>query len=67
MNRSLLVSLLLATAVAPPALRAQGVLVAPHAVIIDHRTRSGSITLTLARTSVSSGTHRVQVLGGQVF
>lgn len=29
----------------PVALRAQGVLVAPHAIIIDHRTRSGSLTL----------------------
>lgn len=30
---------------AAPALRAQGVLVAPHAVFIDHRARSGSILL----------------------
>jgi P pilus assembly chaperone PapD len=44
-SRSLLLTLLLASVLAPPALRAQGVLVAPHAVIIDHRTRSGSITL----------------------
>jgi P pilus assembly chaperone PapD len=29
----------------PAALVAQGVLVAPHAVIMDHRTRSGAITL----------------------
>jgi hypothetical protein len=28
-----------------PAVRAQGVVVAPHAVYIDHRTRSGSLTL----------------------
>ena len=45
MNRSLVQSLLLATVLAPPALGAQGVLVAPHAVIMDHRTRSGSLTL----------------------
>jgi hypothetical protein len=31
--------------IAPSVLQAQGVLVAPHAVIMDHRTRSGSITL----------------------
>lgn len=36
---------LLAALMAPSALCAQGVLVAPHAVIMDHRTRSGSITL----------------------
>jgi hypothetical protein len=29
----------------PTTLRGQGVLVAPHAVIMDHRTRSGSLTL----------------------
>lgn len=50
MRRSLLdslltVSLLAPVALAPSALGAQGVLVAPHAVIMDHRTRSGSITL----------------------
>lgn len=45
MSRSLLRSLLLATLLAPPALRAQGVLVAPHAVIMNHRTRSASLTL----------------------
>lgn len=32
-------------ALAPAALQAQGVVVAPHAVFIDHATRSGSITL----------------------
>jgi hypothetical protein len=37
--------LLTALLLAPAALEAQGVLVAPHAVIMDHRTRSGSITL----------------------
>jgi P pilus assembly chaperone PapD len=41
LRRVLLPVLLLA----PSVLRAQGVLVAPHAVIMDHRTRSGSITL----------------------
>jgi P pilus assembly chaperone PapD len=44
-NRALLRILVLATVLAPSALRAQGVLVAPHAVIMDHRTRSGSLTL----------------------
>ncbi|HEY7637279.1 MAG TPA: hypothetical protein VH763_17130 [Gemmatimonadales bacterium] len=44
MNRSLLLAALTALAL-PTRLSAQGVLVAPHAVIIDHRTRSGSITL----------------------
>ena len=38
-----LVALLLAALPAP--LLAQGVLVAPHAIIIDHRTRSGSLSL----------------------
>ena len=38
-----LVALLLAVLPAP--LLAQGVLVAPHAIIIDHRTRSGSLSL----------------------
>jgi P pilus assembly chaperone PapD len=38
--------LVLATALAFPAVAApQGVLVAPHAVVIDHRTRSGSLSL----------------------
>jgi hypothetical protein len=37
--------LVLAGLCVPGALRAQGVLVAPHAVVIDHRTRSGSLTL----------------------
>jgi hypothetical protein len=36
---------LLASLLAPSALAAQGVLVAPHAVIMDHRTRSGAVTL----------------------
>jgi P pilus assembly chaperone PapD len=40
--RRLLLSLLLAGG---PALHAQGVVVAPHAVYLDHRTRSASITL----------------------
>jgi P pilus assembly chaperone PapD len=44
-NRVLLRSFLFATLVAPSALQAQGVLVAPHAVIMEHRTRSGSLTL----------------------
>ncbi len=44
MNRSLLLAGI-ASLLLPPKLSAQGVLVAPHAVIIDHRTRSGSITL----------------------
>jgi len=44
MNRALLLAGLTALFV-PTLLRAQGVLVAPHAVIIDHRTRSGSLTL----------------------
>ena len=36
----------LAAALAVPAIaQAQGVLVAPHAVVIDHRTRSGSLSL----------------------
>src|SRR4029450_13958977 len=38
-----LIALLLAALPAP--LLAQGVLVAPHAIIIDHRTRSGSLSL----------------------
>ena len=42
MTRSLLSFLI---ALAPVPLLAQGVLVAPHAVIIDHRTRSGSLSL----------------------
>jgi P pilus assembly protein, chaperone PapD len=38
--------LVLAAALALPLVgRAQGVLVAPHAVVIDHRTRSGSLSL----------------------
>jgi P pilus assembly chaperone PapD len=37
--------LVLPTLIAPAALEAQGVLVAPHAVIMEHRTRSGSLTL----------------------
>ncbi len=45
MKPELLRSILLATLIAPSALEAQGVLVAPHAVIMDHRTRSGSLTL----------------------
>jgi P pilus assembly chaperone PapD len=36
---------LLALLVAPAPALAQGVLVAPHAVVIDHRTRSGSLNL----------------------
>jgi hypothetical protein len=44
MNRALLLAGLTALFV-PTLLPAQGVLVAPHAVIIDHRTRSGSLTL----------------------
>jgi P pilus assembly chaperone PapD len=44
-NRVLLPFLVLATLIAPSAAKAQGVLVAPHAVIMDHRTRSGSLTL----------------------
>jgi hypothetical protein len=44
MNRALLLAGLAALCL-PNKLSAQGVLVAPHAVIIDHRTRSGSITL----------------------
>jgi len=37
--------LLALLALTPAALRAQGVVVAPHAVYIDHATRSGAITL----------------------
>jgi hypothetical protein len=44
MNRGLLLAGITAL-VLPTRLSAQGVLVAPHAVIMDHRTRSGSITL----------------------
>lgn len=44
MNR-LRASLLLALLPASSPLAAQGVLVAPHAIIIDHRTRSGSLSL----------------------
>ncbi len=44
MNRALLLAGLTALLL-PAMLPAQGVLVAPHAVIIDHRTRSGSLTL----------------------
>jgi hypothetical protein len=36
---------LAAAIITVPPLAAQGVLVAPHAVIMDHRTRSGSLTL----------------------
>jgi P pilus assembly chaperone PapD len=43
MNRVLLAGITLV--LLPTRLPAQGVLVAPHAVIIDHRTRSGSLTL----------------------
>ena len=45
MTRFPLQAVLVAILLAPTALRAQGVLVAPHAVIMDHRTRSGSLTL----------------------
>lgn len=45
MIRSLVWLAFVATLMAPPPLFAQGVLVAPHAVIMDHRTRSGSLTL----------------------
>lgn len=45
MKPTLLQSLCLAILIAPSALEAQGVLVAPHAVIMEHRTRSGSLTL----------------------
>lgn len=47
MRRSLLLPGLLALAALAPAapLRAQGVLVAPHTIFIDHRARSGSISL----------------------
>lgn len=45
MSRPLFAWLLLVALLAPGSLRAQGVLVAPHAVIMDHRTRSGSITV----------------------
>jgi P pilus assembly chaperone PapD len=44
-KRALLRSFCLATLIAPGALEAQGVLVAPHAVIMEHRIRSGSLTL----------------------
>jgi len=37
--------LLLALLAGAPPLAAQGVLVAPHTIIIDHRTRSGSVSL----------------------
>jgi P pilus assembly chaperone PapD len=43
-NRALLLAGITALLL-PTRLPAQGVLVAPHAVIIDHRTRSGSLTL----------------------
>jgi len=36
---------LLALGVTATRLAAQGVVVAPHAVFMDHRTRSGSVTL----------------------
>ncbi|HUL68695.1 MAG TPA: hypothetical protein VLT17_00470 [Gemmatimonadales bacterium] len=50
MNRALRFSLLLASAASAGALwsvpaHAQGVMVAPHVVYMDHRTRSGSLTL----------------------
>jgi P pilus assembly chaperone PapD len=44
MNRGLLLAGITALLL-PTRLSAQGVLVAPHAVIMDHRTRSGSLTL----------------------
>jgi P pilus assembly chaperone PapD len=44
-TRFLLRCAVAATLMTPPALHGQGVLVAPHAVIMDHRTRSGSLTL----------------------
>jgi hypothetical protein len=37
--------LVLLVTLAPPLLPAQGVLIAPHAIYMDHRTRSGQITL----------------------
>lgn len=45
MSRARFNALLLALALAPTPVVAQGVLVAPHSVVIDHRTRSASITL----------------------
>jgi P pilus assembly chaperone PapD len=45
MTRLRLLALFAALTVAPASALAQGVLVAPHAVVIDHRTRSGSLNL----------------------
>lgn len=45
----------------PPAAVAQGVLIAPHAVIVDHRTRSGSLTL------YNPGTEPVEVEVSTIF
>jgi hypothetical protein len=41
----LTIGALLVALAAPASALAQGVLVAPHSVVIDHRTRSGSLSL----------------------
>ena len=41
----LVLGALLGVLILPSAARAQGVLIAPHAVVMDHRTRSGSLNL----------------------
>lgn len=48
-------------ALAPPRALAQGVLVAPHALIVDHAARSGTLTL------YNPGTEPVEVEVGTVF
>ncbi len=45
MPRLLLAALLISLTFPTASARAQGVLVAPHAIVIDHRTRSGSLSL----------------------
>lgn len=54
-------SILMVLTVLPRLLPAQGVLVAPHYLVIDHRTRSGSVTL------YNPGAEPVEVTVGTLF
>jgi P pilus assembly chaperone PapD len=54
-------TLLLALTLLPRVLPAQGVLVAPHYLVMDHRTRSGSVTV------YNPGTEMVEVSIGTLF
>jgi len=60
-SRARLLSLSAAVAFGTSALAAQGVMVAPHAVYIDHRTRSGSVLL------YNPGTEPVEVTISTMF